>query len=547
MGFSIRILIASCLATLQLSSMNMAADGRKLAVVVGVNTYRQNSGLPPLAHAASDAKNLSAALRTAGFTVFELTHEVAKEDGKEALAPNLEYIRDQISGVLDAPFLGADDAVIISLHGHGVQFEQLGDDGQKTPKFFFCPANATIQGLKSANEITDRNDLLPLDELYDSLGKCSAATKLLIVDACRNDPNQPGVFRNALASATLPKLPPPPGGVAALFSCKPNQMAVEDKDLGQGVFTHFLIEGLQGKADLPLANQSADGVITFSELTTYVATNTYAYVQQKHNGLKQSPEMRGEFDLNLPLAKVALGIIGQRAGEVREFTDLKMKFCWCPPGTFTMGSPASEEDRGDNEDQVDVTLTKGFWLGQTEVTQEQWESVMGSNPSYFSSSGGGKDKVTGQSTSQFPVEWVSWYDAVEFCNRLSEREGLPVYYEMSDVSERKGRSSQRQPPWRALSSVKRQSGLPSAERSGMGVCVSGGDQDAVSLWGGERWDESECRRHYPYGTETKGRNLGRTTRVGSYRSNAWGLSDLHGNVREWCFDGYADQLTGATR
>ncbi len=59
---------------------------------------------------------------------------------------------------------------------------------------------------------------------------------------------------------------------------------------------------------------------------------------------------------------------------------MKMKFVWCPPGKFTMGSPESELGRGSDEDQVNVTLSKGFWIGKTEVTQSQWQELMGTSP-----------------------------------------------------------------------------------------------------------------------------------------------------------------------
>ena len=73
---------------------------------------------------------------------------------------------------------------------------------------------------------------------------------------------------------------------------------------------------------------------------------------------------------------------GLVAGELRELNkELKLTMAWCPPGRFTMGSPAGEKDRyDDREDQVSVTLTKGYWLGRTEVTQGQWKSVMGTTP-----------------------------------------------------------------------------------------------------------------------------------------------------------------------
>ncbi|MFM9966257.1 MAG: caspase domain-containing protein [Planctomycetaceae bacterium] len=308
------------------STETVFAQGRKLAVVVGVNAYRPNSGLPALQHADSDATKLSAALRANGFTVYELTHEVARQPGKETLAPNIEYIRDAIEGMLEFPNLGREDSILVALHGHGVQFEEVKtvkkngkDEEERTPKFYFCPADATISGIKIVNDLTDRNHLLPLEELYEQLAGCKATTKLLIVDACRNDPTQPGLFREGLASATLPKLPPPTGGTAAFFSCKSNQRAVEDPALQQGVFTHFLVQGLLGKADLPLEGKPAgDGVITLSELSAYVGNNTYAHVYEKYK-VKQSPELRGDYDLNLPLARVTAPL-GTRAGDVQSFT-----------------------------------------------------------------------------------------------------------------------------------------------------------------------------------------------------------------------------------
>jgi hypothetical protein len=99
---------------------------------------------------------------------------------------------------------------------------------------------------------------------------------------------------------------------------------------------------------------------------------------------------------------------------------LGMKFAWIPPGTFLMGSPPNEANRDNDEAQHEVTLTKGFYMGVYEVTQGQWQRLMGSNPSYFSPTGGGKEKVNGLDTSDFPVEQVSWEDAIAFCQKLSE-------------------------------------------------------------------------------------------------------------------------------
>jgi formylglycine-generating enzyme required for sulfatase activity len=91
-------------------------------------------------------------------------------------------------------------------------------------------------------------------------------------------------------------------------------------------------------------------------------------------------------------------------------------------GTFMMGSPASEEERYDDETQHKVTLTS-FYMGKYEVTQEEWVAVMGTNPSNFKG-----DKL--------PVECVSWYDAVEYCNKRSVKEGLTLAYTVSGTDVR---------------------------------------------------------------------------------------------------------------
>jgi formylglycine-generating enzyme required for sulfatase activity len=99
---------------------------------------------------------------------------------------------------------------------------------------------------------------------------------------------------------------------------------------------------------------------------------------------------------------------GTRAGEEREVEiapGVKMTFCWCPPGKFTMGSPEDELGRQENENQVEVTLSKGFWLAKTEVTQAQWQAVMGNNPSRFR----GAD---------LPIESVSWNDTRAFLQNI---------------------------------------------------------------------------------------------------------------------------------
>jgi formylglycine-generating enzyme required for sulfatase activity len=182
---------------------------------------------------------------------------------------------------------------------------------------------------------------------------------------------------------------------------------------------------------------------------------------------------------------------GREPGEVIELTNLKLKFCWCPAGRFMMGSPVDSRGHLLNEAPFEATISKGFWLQQTEITQNQFEHLMGSNPSYFK----GKDN---------PVDSVSWTEAVEFCRRLSEL-----------------------PPEKAAGNLFR---LPT-EAEWEYACRAGSSGEFCF---GDNETEMDAYGWYSL-------NSGRTTHpVGQKKPNSWGLHDVHGNVSEWCLDSYAD-------
>jgi len=164
-----------------------------------------------------------------------------------------------------------------------------------------------------------------------------------------------------------------------------------------------------------------------------------------------------------------------------------MKLVLIRPGRFMMGSPDSELGRGDKEGpQHEVVIAKPFYLGVTEVTQAQYEAVMGTNPSQF------KGPTN-------PVESVSWNDAVEFCRKLSEK--TRKTFRLPTEAEREY-----------------------ACRAGSKTRFSFGDSESVL---GE----------YAWYASNSG---GKTHPVGQKKPNPWGLYDMHGNVAEWCADWYAD-------
>jgi formylglycine-generating enzyme required for sulfatase activity len=217
----------------------------------------------------------------------------------------------------------------------------------------------------------------------------------------------------------------------------------------------------------------------------------------------------------------------------REVTSsIGMKLVHIPPGTFTMGSPADEKDRGKDEQQHEVEITKDFWLGVHEVTQKQFKAVMGYNPSFFSTDGagkagevqqyyrsaGGKAKVAGKSTEDYPVENVSWDEAVAFCRKLTagEKASGRVYRLPTEAE------------WEYAC----RGGAPSYQAFHLGSALSStrANFDGAHSSGGT--DRS------PY--------LERTCKVGSYEKNGFGLHDMHGNVWEWCSDWYGKDYYGTS-
>jgi formylglycine-generating enzyme required for sulfatase activity len=170
-----------------------------------------------------------------------------------------------------------------------------------------------------------------------------------------------------------------------------------------------------------------------------------------------------------------------------------MKLMAIPAGKFLMGSPEIEKERTDKEDLHEVEITKGFWLGKYEVTQEEYAKVMDSNPSFFQ----------GQ---RLPVENVSWDDAKEFCRKLSETEKME--YRLPTEAE-----------WEY------------ACRAGTEGPFSTGENLTT--------EQANYNGDLPYAGNPTGLNRGKTVEVGSFAGNAFGLHDMHGNLSEWCEDSFS--------
>ncbi len=568
-----------------------AAQGNLWAILVGVNDYAE---LEDLQYCRKDVEALAEQLVKVGFPrdgVFVLTDGAA--DAKNQ--PSKINFETRLKIVLKVAKPG--DLVLVSFSGHGVCIS-----GQT----YLCPSDARLDNPEAT--------MIPLQLVYRSLEQSQASRKLLWVDACRNDPRPSGA-RSAGAheqdvAGLVKSLAATPKGILTLASCATDQISWEDEQLGHGVFMHFLMEGLSGKADAE-EKGNRDACVSILELYNYAYIKTTRLVADRREK-EQTPELfgrvTGDFDLvrldvrpvmpdAKPPATSPSAPISRTQGETITNT-LGMQLKLIPAGEFLMGSPDSEDVivmrdavqamaaelvnalKERNQTNVEPTLegfdtlpghiglafkemtkeklasngvrmqiganfkyhvrlvksqnvqppqsmtqltgelmdkhgqtvhqftrqtidspqhrvriTKPFYLGVYEVTQGQYEEVMGKNPSSFK----GPD---------LPVESVSWEEATEFCRRLSTKEGR--FYRLPTEAE-----------WEY------------ACRAGTTTPFAFGETLSSE-------QDANFNGNGTYGGGMKGRYVKMTMPVGSYRANTWGLYDMHGNVREWCADWYGE-------
>lgn len=203
-------------------------------------------------------------------------------------------------------------------------------------------------------------------------------------------------------------------------------------------------------------------------------------------------------------------IPGPTKGEDYEIPFLDIPLVWLQPGSFTMGAPLQEPSRLPEEGPVTkVRLSQGFWMGAYEVTQQQYEELIGFNPAQ-------------QPGKKRPVEYINWREATAFCRKLNEREAkanrLPDGYEYRLPTEAE---------WEY------------AARAGSSEPFHWGDT-ATRKQGNF---QGAYPRNFEGGEINQDDHYGHKP-VGSYQPNAWGLYDMHGNVREWIFDDYNSRLPG---
>jgi len=485
------------------------AKGKRYALLIGVQEYDVNE-LHNLSFAEADVTKLAETLRQGGYddgNIVLMTQSIGAK--KARLLPQASHIRRELDLLLGD--LNRDDSVLIALAGHGVQFQ--GEEGS-----YFCPVDA---------KLTDRSTLLALKDVYTKLEQCGAGLRMLLVDACRNDPRTKNARARAeveLESVTRPQVIPPPGGVLAFFGCSAGEKTQENEELRHGVFFYFVNQGLQGEADL-----DHDSQVSPEELVQYAKKRVRDFVRER-NGIRQMPELVGSArDLS------ALVTIKPDAPkpDLIVTTTARIKLKLIPAGQFLMGSAPDDEDAGDDEKPWHwVRINQPFYLGVTEVTRGQFrrfvDDVRYKTEAEKDGTGslGWNEDAKGEQDPRFnwlnpgfeqtddhPVVNVSWNDAQAFISWLSRKEGRP--YRLPTEAE-----------WEY------------ACRAGFRKKYVGGD-DRESLAAFGNVSDGTAKEKYPRWTTIAARDgYVYTAPVGQFRANAFGLYDMHGNVWEWCQDWY---------
>ena len=442
----------------------LSATEKRIALVFGNGEYKS----APLRNPVNDARDMADALEKLGFSV-SLKTDTDQRNMKQAIRAFGKQLRKGGVG-------------LFYFAGHGIQVKGTN---------YLIPIGAQIESEADVEyEAVDAGRVLAqMEEAENSLN-------IIILDACRDNP-----FARSFRSSGrgLAKMDAPTGSILA-YATAPGSIA-SDGSGRNGLYTAALLKHMKtpGLEIGRLFRQVRIDVLSSSgkkQVPWEASSLTGDFYFHSGRGISVVPKQ--------PVKQAPkYAAISPEATEPKATTKKKIKnslgmeFVYIKPGTFMMGSPSNEKYRHDNEKQHRVTLTQGFYMQTTEVTQRQWKAVMGTRP------WSGKEYKV-KAGDNYPAVYISWDDCQVFIKKINQMEGGDKYR------------------------------LPTeAEREY--ACRAG---TTTQFYFGD--DEGRLGEYAWYG----GNSGGRTHPVAQKNPNSWGLYDLYGNVGEWCQDWYGDYPSG---
>lgn len=515
------------MAAVLLAGARPAHAEKRVALVIGNSAYPAS----PLDNPVNDARAMAAKLKSVGFEVL-LRENATKAQMEDAIG-------------LFGEKLAADATGLMFYAGHGMQV-----NGRN----FLVPVDAKI-----GSEQRVKLETVDAEVVLDQMAAAKARVSLVILDACRNNPFERRWRGGSAGLATMNA----PEGTLIAYATAPGKVADDGADKN-GLYTGELLKVL-GEPGLPVeevfkrvrvaVSRASNGSQTPWEASSLTGD---LYFVPKGSTVTVAPPAPVPVDADAMTCEALKGSGSAAAFEeyLRQFprgqcvsyarvrlADLAPKpqqvavvtppspspqpgnfppgkvFRDCadcpdmvvvPSGSFTMGSPESEPERRSTEGpQHRVTIPRSFAVGKYEVTQGEWEAVMGGNPADFKGS-------------RNPVEMVNWEEAQDFVRRLNAKVRSVVQVSTGGDG-----------PYRLLS----ESEWEYAARAGTTTPFHTGSTITP--------EQANFDGNYTYNGSSTGTYRGKTVTVGSFSGNAFGLHDMHGNVWEWVQDCWNDGYSGA--
>ena len=489
--------------------MSLAARAERVALVIGNNAYANLPSQMQLQSPVSDAADVAAALKKLGYRII----------GDKPLTNGT---REAMTGAAEAFAAAAKsaEAAVFYYSGHGIQ---VGEDNYLLPTD--TPKLTALSMLKN-------RCILLRDTIMVGLEEAGAGNKVIILDCCRDNPFSAQLdaalaqVGKSVKTKSVGEMSGYGAGFYLAFATSPGSTALDGNGNRNSPFTGAMLKVLETKSGedidfffrevkkslprdqvswtnhslqsgfaLGLVRPVEEGALMAERERLEKARLALEEERKRLEMAKLTPPKTAvpppAVDPDAGPAKAETGAVGKTL-EVGLPGGKVMRFCYCPPGKFTMGSPVGEPGHQADENQVSVTISQGFWMAETEVTQVQWQSVMGTNPSKFKGA-------------SLPVERVSWEDTQEMVRKLNQTARPPSGFNFALPTEAQ---------WE--------------------YACRAGTQTAYAF--GSQLTPQEA--NFGKGAD------GQTVSVKTYRPNRWGLYDMHGNVWEWCSDLLGYRLQG---